>query len=196
MFYSCRLTDEFIYDLWSTWVTVHKQHAGRQRRTSHWGWLPPLLAALPLMLLCTARKSTPPLPPTMPLRPQPSNISQNRSLRQDLLNLSRGAHAPCPTMTSQPRLRLHDYMSCQLINAMTGILQTVYSSERWFHQFEIRSLAHGHKHGICLPGFWKKKLKCQTEKNKNRHSIRICRSAYNYSANPLSLPVLSPLPVI
>lgn len=152
------------------------------------------------MLLCTARKSTPPLPPTMPLRPQPSNISQNRSLRQDLLNLSRGAHAPRPTMTSQPRFRLHDYMSCQLINAMTGILQTVYSSERGFHQFEIRSLAHGHKHGICLPGFGKKNKLPDRKKKPDRaselQSIRACHSAYIYSANPLALPVLSPLPVI
>lgn len=133
--------------------------------------------------------------------PALQHLSQNRSLRQDLLNLSLGAHAPCPTMTSQPRFRLHDYMSCQLINAMTGILQVVYSSERWFHQSEIRSLAHGHKYGICLPGFWKKKIKLPDRKTKTDtaselQSIRACHSAYNYSANPLALPVLSPLPVI
>lgn len=132
--------------------------------------------------------------------PALQHLSQNRSAMLNLLNLSRGAHAPCPTMTSQPRLRLHDYMSCQLINAMTSILQIVYSSERGFHQFEIRSLAHGHKHGICLPGFEKKiKLpdrKTKTDRASELQSIRACHSAYNYSANPLALPVLSPLPVI
>lgn len=107
--------------------------------------------------------------------PALQHLSQNRSLRQDLLNLSRGAHAPCPTMTSQPRLRLHDYMSCQLINAMTGILQTVYSSERWFHQSEIRSLAHGHKHGICLPGFGKKIKLSDRKKKTDRASEHVIR---------------------